>query len=91
MVHKTWNVRDQTREELISKAESLYKEIERSYKLLKKLSNLEDAKKMIDNIWGMKAWANEIQIELLRREYNKYGISEENETEPWQTNVQRDR
>jgi hypothetical protein len=82
MIHKTWNARDQTREELISKAESLYKEIERSFKLLKKLSNLEDAKKMIDNIWGMKAWANEIQIELLRREYNKYGISEENETEP---------
>ena len=82
MIHKTWNVRDQTREELISKAESLYKEIERSFKLLKKLSNLEDAKRMIDNIWGMKAWANEIQIELLRREYNKYGISEENETEP---------
>ena len=82
MIHKTWNVRDQTREELISKAESLYKEIERNFNLLKKLSNLEDAKKMIDNIWGMKAWANEIQIELLRREYNKYGISEENETEP---------
>jgi hypothetical protein len=82
MIHKTWNVRDQTREELISKAESLYKEIEKSFKLLKKLSNLEDAKKMIENIWGMKAWANEIQIELLRREYNKYGISEENETEP---------
>lgn len=82
MTHKTWNVRDQTREELIIKAESLYKEIERSYKLLKKLSNIEDAKKMMENIWGMKAWANEIQIELLRREYNKYGISEENETEP---------
>lgn len=82
MIHKTWNVRDQTREELIIKAESLYKEIERSYKLLKKLSNMEDAKKMMENIWGMKAWANEIQIELLRREYNKYGISEENETEP---------
>ena len=82
MIHKTWNVRDQTREELISKAESMYKEIERSFKLLKKLSNLEDAQKMIVNIWGMKAWANEIQIELLRREYNKYGISEENETEP---------
>jgi hypothetical protein len=82
MIHKTWNVRDQTREELISKAENLYKEIERSFKLLKKLSNPEDAKRMIDNIWGMKAWANEIQIELLRREYNKYGISEENETEP---------
>jgi hypothetical protein len=61
MIHKTWNVRDQTREELISKAENLYKEIERSFKLLKKLSNPEDAKRMIDNIWGMKAWANEIQ------------------------------
>jgi hypothetical protein len=82
MIHKTWNVRDQTKEELIIKAESLYKEIERSHKLLIKLSNLEDAKKMLENIWGMKAWANEIQLELLRREYNKYGISEENETEP---------
>lgn len=81
MTHKTWNVRDQTREELTSKAERLYKDIEKSYKLLKKLSNLEDAKKMMDNIWSMKEWANEIQLEMLRREYNN-GISEENETEP---------
>ncbi len=69
-MHKTWNVRDQTEETLRTKAESLYKEIERSYKLLKKLSKLEDAKKMMDNIWSMKAQANDIQLELLRREYN---------------------
>lgn len=70
MMHKTWNIRDQTEEVLRTKAESLYKEIEKSYKLLKKLSKLEDAQKMMDNIWRMKALANDIQLELLRREYN---------------------
>lgn len=70
MMHKTWNVRDQTEETLRAKAESLYKEIERSYKLLKKLSKLEDAEKMVNNIWSMKAQANDIQLELLRREFN---------------------
>lgn len=70
MVKKTWNVRDQTEETLRTKVESLYKEIEKSYKLLKKLSRLEDAQAMMDNIWSMKALANDIQLELLRREYN---------------------
>lgn len=67
---KTWNIRDQTEEVLRTKVESLYKEIEKSYKLLKKMSRLEDAQAMIDNIWSMKALANDIQLELLRREYN---------------------
>ena len=70
MTHKTWNIRDQTEEVLRAKVESLYKEIEKSYKLLKKLSKLEDAQAMMDNIWAMKALANDIQLELLRREYN---------------------
>lgn len=70
MTHKAWNVRDQTEEALRTKVEDLYKEIEKSYKLLKKLSKLEDAQAMIDNIWSMKALANDIQLELLRREYN---------------------
>ena len=70
MVHKTWNIRDQTEETLRTKIESLYKEIEKSYKLLKKLSKLEDAHAMMDDIWSMKALANDIQLELLRREYN---------------------
>lgn len=75
---KSWNVRDQTEEELSQKAEKLYKEIEKSYKLLKRLSNIEDAKKMIDSIWSMKAMANNIQLELIRREYTN-GTSNANE------------
>nr|DAO33813.1 MAG TPA: hypothetical protein [Microviridae sp.] len=67
---KTWNIRDQTEEALRTKVESLYKEIEKSYRLLKKMSRLEDAQAMIDNIWSMKALANDIQLELLRREYD---------------------
>lgn len=67
---KTWNIRDQPEEALRTKVENLYKEIEKSYKLLKKLSKLEDAQTMIDDIWSMKALADNIQLELLRREYN---------------------
>lgn len=69
MVKKTWNVRDQTEETLRLEAERLYKQIEAGYKLMKKISNLEDAKKTIEKIWIMKKWANDIELELIRREY----------------------
>ena len=68
-MHKTWNVRDQTEEGLRLEAEGLYKQIENGYKLIKKVSNSEDAKKLIDRIWIMKKWANDIELELLRREF----------------------
>lgn len=68
-MHKTWNVRDQTEEGLRLEAERLYKQIENGYKLMKKVSSSEDAKKLIDRIWTMKKWANDIELELLRREY----------------------
>lgn len=68
MLHKTWNVRDQTEEGLRLEAERLYKQIDAGYKLIKKVSSIEDAKKIIDQIWDMKKWANDIQLELLRRE-----------------------
>ena len=70
-MHKTWNVRDQTEENLREEIERLYKEIEASYKLLKKIKKIEDAQKMVDRIWLMKKWVNDIQIELIRREYNE--------------------
>ena len=70
MMHKTWNVRDQTEEGLRLEAERLYEQIEAGYKMIKKVSNSEDAKKIIDRIWIMKKWANDIQLELIRREYN---------------------
>ena len=58
MLHKTWNVRDQTEKDLRIEADKLYKEIEAGYKMLKKISDIEDAKKIIDRIWVMKSWAN---------------------------------
>ena len=70
MIAKSWNIRDQTEKELAELLEKKYKEIEKDYKLLKKMSRLKDAQAMIDNIWSMKALANDIQLELLRREYN---------------------
>lgn len=69
MLHKTWNARDQTEESLRLEAEKLYKQIDAGYKMIKKVSSNEDAKKIIDQIWVMKKWANDIQLELLRREY----------------------
>lgn len=69
MLHKTWNVRDQTEKNLRLEADKLYKEIAAGYKMLKKIYDIEDAKKIIDRIWIMKAWANDIQLELIRREY----------------------
>lgn len=68
-MHKTWNVRDQTEEGLRLEDERLYKQIEAGYKMIKKISSLEEAKKIIDRIWIMKKWANDIELELLRREY----------------------
>lgn len=70
MLHKTWNVRDQTEEDLRLKADKLYREIEAEYKIIKKISDKEEAHKIIDRIWIMKKWANDIQLELIRREYS---------------------
>lgn len=67
---KTWNVRDQTKEALEELLTRKYKEIDGNYKMLRKVSSLEDAKRLMDEIWQMKSFANAIQLELIRREYN---------------------
>lgn len=67
---KTWNPRDQPKEDLETLLEKKYKEIQSSYKMLKKISNINDAKKLLDEIWQMKSFANAIEKELVRREYN---------------------
>lgn len=69
-MYKTWNVRDQTKETLQELLLRKYREIEGEYKMLKKVSKIEDAKKLIDEIWAMKALANAIEMELIRKEYN---------------------
>ena len=70
MMHKTWNVRDQTKEAIEELLERKYKEIDGNYKILRKMSNIEDAKKLVDEIWQTKNFANAIELELIRREYN---------------------
>ena len=70
MMHKTWNIRDQPEETLKRLLEKRYKEIDSNYRMLRKVSNIEDAKILIDEIWQMKKFANAIELELIRREYN---------------------
>ena len=66
-LHKSWNVRDQTKEELQNILEKKYKEIDANFKLLRKVSDIETAKKLVDEIWQMKDFANAIELELIRR------------------------
>lgn len=75
MMNKTWNVRDQTEEALEILLERKYKEIDGNYKMLRKMSNIEDAKKLIEEIWQMKRFANAIENEMMRREYNNGATS----------------
>ena len=70
MMHKAWNARDQNEKDLRVEEERLYREIEAGYKIIKKVSDEEEAHKIIKRIWIMKKWANDIQLELMRREYN---------------------
>lgn len=69
-MYKTWNVRDQTKEALEELLVRKYKEIDSEYKILRKVSNIQDAKKLLDEIWQMKSFANAIEMELMRREYS---------------------
>jgi hypothetical protein len=68
-MHKTWNVRDQTTEELEKLLIRKLKEIDDNYKMLRKVSNIEDAKKLVDEMWQIRSFANEIDLELIRRDY----------------------
>lgn len=70
MMAKSWNVRDQTDEELEKELERQYKNIDAEYKALKKIADVEEAKKMVEIIWNRKKWANAMQMEQLRRLYN---------------------
>lgn len=69
-MNKTWNVRDQPRESLERQLQKKYKEIDGNYRMLRKVSDIEDAKMLVDEIWQMKSFANTIELELMRREYN---------------------
>lgn len=67
MIAKSWNVRDQTEKNLTELLEKKYKEIDNDYKILRKISDINTAKKMIDEIWQCKKFAKSIELELIRR------------------------
>ena len=67
---KTWNVRDQTDKALEELLVKKYSEIDKSYKLLKKLSRIEDATRMVAEIYRMKAFCTELETELYKRRLN---------------------
>lgn len=69
MIAKSYNIRDQTEKDLTELLKKKYAEIESDYKLLRKISDIETAKKMIDEIWQCKSFANAIELELIRREF----------------------
>jgi adenine C2-methylase RlmN of 23S rRNA A2503 and tRNA A37 len=66
---KSWNVRDQTEEALRNILEKKYREIDANYKLLRKIADIETAKKMLDEIWHLKSFANAIELELMKRRF----------------------
>lgn len=70
MVTKTWNVRDQTDKKLAEVLAKTYKEIETTYEHVRKAATIEDAKFYIDMVFRKKAFANDIEIEQIRRRIN---------------------
>lgn len=75
MMYKTWNIRDQPKETLERQLEKKYKEIDSNYRMLRRVSDIEDAKMLIDEIWQMKSFANSIELELMRRDYENGATS----------------
>lgn len=67
---KTWNVRDQTDTTLAATLARTYKEIEATYKLVRAAATIEDAKFYIDMAFRKKAFANDIEMEQIRRRIN---------------------
>lgn len=67
---KTWNVRDQTDMTLATTLAKTYKEIEATYKHATKAATIEDAKFYIEMAFRKKAFANDIEMEQIRRRLN---------------------
>lgn len=68
---KCWNVRDQSDETLRKTLARTYKEIQNAYKLSHQAATIEDAKFYIDMVFRKKAFANDIEMEQIRREVNR--------------------
>lgn len=67
---KYWNVRDQTTETLENLLKKKYEEIKRDAKATNMAATIEEAKYYIEAKFRAKTFANEIEMELLRRRIN---------------------
>lgn len=67
---KTWNVRDQPDTMLATTLARTYREIEATYKHVRTAATIEDAKFYIDMVFRKKAFANDIEMEQIRRRIN---------------------
>lgn len=66
-----WDVRKQTDETLAKTLARTYKEIKKAYELSRKAATIEDAKFYIEMVFQKKAFANDIEMEQIRREINR--------------------
>lgn len=67
---KCWNVRDQTTEVLENLLKRKYAEIKSDAKAVNMAATIEEAKYYIEAKFRVKTFANEIEMELLRRRTN---------------------
>lgn len=67
---KCWNVRDQTTEVLENLLKRKYTEIKNDAKAATTAATIEEAKYYIEAKFRAKAFANDIEMELLRRRMN---------------------
>ena len=65
--NKTWNVRDQTTEELKKEVEKCYTMIVKYNRWITRAVSIEEAKKLVNEKFNYKAKANDIELELMRR------------------------
>lgn len=68
---KAWNVRDQTDENLMRELTKTYKAIDAAYSMLRKAATIEDAKYYVELAFRKKAAANDIEVEILRRDIDR--------------------
>lgn len=67
---KTWNVRDQTTEVLKEEVDKCYKMLVKYNRWIARAASVEEAKALIDEKYNYKAKANDIELELMRRNAN---------------------
>lgn len=68
---KCWDVREQDDTMLAKTLARTYKEIKNAYKLSQQAATIEDAKFYVDMAFRKKAFANDIEMEQIRRELNR--------------------